>query len=935
MKVLKYKTNDTIVFDNNDSFRSILSGKVDFFLIEKNYDTHRGHRRYVFTLGKNCLFPVFKTDREKESFCLIGIANSDVEIGVQKKFDISICDAAMNTLEKCLPANNRLDPRAQKITVLSTLELDPEEHLVNDSKAGVWIKANKGEVCINSYNELSITPETGFLALPPNAFVDAKTYCRLSTCSNEELASRKEASLSIQKCIHTSLDISLDSILAKEALEFERIKNRKEKNEEELDTSLRDLSKLFEETKHTSVMGGNLHAVLVRICRQLGVTLRMPSDSSQDDLESILEATELRTRTVMLKDDWWNYNCGVLLAWKEEESVPVALIPSGHGYKMYAPGHSSVRVTSSIAATLKNTALALYVPLPSHSLGVKDILKYILNCIKPYDVIMYLIAGIGVSILALAIPAMTERLFGVIVPHQETSSLIAVTFFLGATVIVSAILKISQHISHLLFETQSGAPLQAAVWDRLYHLPVNFYKKYGASELLRRASGVESMQKLLTGSCIQGVLGIVELISGFFLMMKYNSKLAFVLFIINIVVMLPFIRLCFAIGHAEHAIADEEAKSTDVGLEIIQGITKFKTTNTEIKAFSIWEKAFSKVLRLSFKRDKKESVVLSITSIIPSLFLLLLYILYMTGIFESMSMGAFLAFSAAFTAVSQVIVEFCHSALELGEVKASYQHLKPILEECPEGTNASAGPENLKGNIELKDIVFRYSPDLPTVLRGLSINIPAGSNIAITGKSGCGKSTIVRLLLGFEKPEAGVVSYDGQDISVIDCRTIRKQLGVVLQNEKVYVDDILTNITGKNSQLSVYDAWLAAELAGLDKDINSMAMGMYTTLSENGFTLSGGQRQRLFIARALVNKPKVLILDEATSALDNKTQAEITSRINKMKCTRIVIAHRLSTMQKADKIYYIENGAVAESGTYDELMDKKGLFYEMASQQLG
>jgi len=933
MKTLNYKTNDTIVFDDHDYLRTIVSGSVDFYIIEKDHNAKKGHRRYVFTLCENCFYPVFETIRESEAYCLIGIAKSKVEINQQKKFDISMCDAAMNTLEKCLPANNHLDPRAQKITVLSTLELDSEEHLLNDSNSGLWIKAVNGEVCINSYEQLSITPETGFLALPPNAFVAAKTYCRLSTCTYEELVSRTEAAETIQNCIQISMDITLDSILKKEALELERIKNKKENNDEELDASLRDLSNLFNETKRSRVMGGDLRAVLLRICRQLGVTLRMPSENSQD-IESILETTGLRTRSVILKDDWWNYNCGVLLAWKEEDSVPVALIPSGHGYKMYAPGHSSVRVTAGIASELKSTASAMYVPLPSHSLTVSDILKYILRCIKPYDVMMYLIAGIGVSILALAMPAMTERLFGIIVPRQDTSGLIAVTLFLGATVIASAFLKISQHISHLLFETQSGAPLQAAVWDRLYHLPVNFFKRYGATELLRRASGVESMQKLLTGSCIQGVLGVVELISGFILMMKYNAYLALVLFIVNLVVMLPLIKICFVIGHSEHVIADEEAKSTDVGLQIIQGITKFKTTSTEIKAFSIWEKAFSKVLRLSFKRDNKEAVALSIASIIPSVFLLILYILYMTEIFGTMSMGAFLAFSAAFAEVSQVIVEFCHSALELGEVKACYHHLQPILEECPEGAAAAAGPENLKGNIELKDVTFRYSSDLPTVLRGLSISIPAGSNIAITGKSGCGKSTIVRLLLGFEKPEAGVVSYDGQDISLIDCRQIRKHLGVVLQNEKVYVDDILTNITGKNSSLSVYDAWLAAELAGLDKDINDMSMGMYTTLTENGFTLSGGQRQRLFIARALVNHPKVLIFDEATSALDNKAQAEITARINKLKCTRIIIAHRLSTIQKADKIYYIENGTVAESGTYDELMEKKGLFYQMASQQL-
>jgi len=931
MKVLTYKSNETIVFSNQKLLRRITYGTVDFFLIETNHDAHKGHRRYVFTLGKNCFYPVFETFSEGESYTLIGIANGKVEISEQRKFDISMCEAAMNTLEKCLPAENKINSRAQKITVLSTLELDPDEHLLNDSKTGVWITATRGEVCINSYEDLSCSPESGFLPLPPNAFVDAKTYCRLSTCSNEELVSRSEAVTTINECIKKSINTSLVSILKKETLELERIRNRNENNEIEFDASIRDLSKLFDENKHSSVMGENLHSVLLRICRELGVKLHMPSDGSQN-LERILEASELRSRGVLLKDSWWSYNCGVLLAWKEDESIPVALIPSGHGYKMYAPGHSSVRVTSAIAATLKNNAISIYVPLPSYSLKPADIFKYILHCIKPYDVFMYLLAGVGVSILALAIPAITEELFGVIVPRQDISGLIAIAFFLAATVIASAILKISQHISHLLFEIKSGAPLQAAVWDRLYHLPVGFFKKYETAELLKRASCVESMQKLLTGSCIQGMLGVVELISGFMLMLKYNSKLAVVLFCFNLLVMLPFLKLCFSIGHAEHAIADEEAKTSSALLQIIQGISKIKTTNIEIKSFGVWEKAFASFLRLNYKRDRKETIVLSVINIIPSCFLLILYILYMTDLFGSMPMGTFLAFSAAFAEVSAVIVEFCHSAIELGEVKACYQHLEPILNECPEGTRA-ADSEVLKGNIELRDITFRYSPDLPTVLRGVSFSVPEGSFVAITGKSGSGKSTLVRLLLGFEQPEAGVVTYDGQDISLIDCRQIRKQLGVVLQNSKIYADDILSNITGKSSSLTVDDAWLAAELAGVDKDISSMPMGMYTVLNENGSILSGGQKQRLLIARAFANHPKILILDEATSALDNKTQAEITNKINKMKCTRIVIAQRLNAIKKADKILYLENGSIAEEGTYEELMEKKGLFYEMATLQ--
>ena len=297
-------------------------------------------------------------------------------------------------------------------------------------------------------------------------------------------------------------------------------------------------------------------------------------------------------------------------------------------------------------------------------------------------------------------------------------------------------------------------------------------------------------------------------------------------------------------------------------------------------------------------------------------------------------MGTFLAFSAAFTSVACAMEDFCYSAEDLGKLNTYYNRLKPILQECPEDVASAASPGQLRGNIELRDITIRYSPELPAVLKGLNLSIPAGSFVAITGESGCGKSTLIRLLLGFEKPEAGTVSYDGQDIALMDCRQIRRQLGVVLQNGKILGDDILTNIIGTSSSLTVDDAWEAAELAGIADDIEEMPMQMYTVLGENGGTLSGGQRQRLLIARALAAHPKVLIFDEATSALDNKTQATITSRIDALHCTRVVVAHRLSTIRNADKIYYLANGAVAESGTYEELMAQKGLFYEMASRQI-
>lgn len=933
MQVLKYSTNETILFTNSSSLHRILSGTVDFFLVGFENGQPKGHRRYVFSLGEKSLFPFFDASRDNEAYCLMGLANGPVEIAEQNDCDIEICQAAMNTFVKCIPMAKEVSERAQKLSNLTILELDSGEHLENDRDSGFWITSQDGEACLNGFKEICIKPDSGYVPFPVHGFVEAKTFCCLKTCTTEEFAKLPEAADYIRSCMQASLDITLDLIIETENQEIERIRGRKVHADTEFDASLRDLSHLFCKDTDASYASDELSAALIPVCHELGVKLRLPADGSME-LERILETTGLRSRDVVLKEHWWNYDCGAMLAWREEDSVPVALIPHGHGYRLYVAGSAPVKVTAAVALTLKSTALTLYVPLPAHPVRAKDIVRYMLRHIKTRDVVMYVCAGAGVAVLSLASPAVTENLFGVVVPRQDKTGLLGVMFFLIATVVASALLRLSQFMSHLLLETKSAAPLQAAVWDRLFHLPISFFKKHGSGELLRRASGVESMQRLLSNTVIQGALNIIAVVCGFILMLRYNALLALTLIGCVILVMGLLLYAGFSIGKREQEVASEEAESTGILLQIIQGIAKFRTTCTEIKAFSLWERSFAKLLRIQYKRDGAESLMTAISSLISPCFLLLLYILYMTGSFGSMAMGTFLAFSAAFSSVAAAMEDFCYSSEDIGKLTTYYKRLQPILDECPEGVSSAASPGVLRGSIELRDITFRYSPELPAVLRGLSISIPEGSFVAITGGSGCGKSTLIRLLLGFENPEAGTVSYDGQDIALMDCRQIRRQLGVVLQNGKILGDDILTNIIGTSASLTVDDAWEAAELAGIAEDIEEMPMEMYTVLGENGGTLSGGQRQRLLIARALAAHPRVLIFDEATSALDNKTQATITARIDALHCTRVVVAHRLSTIRNADKIYYLANGAVAESGTYEELMAKKGLFYEMASRQI-
>jgi ABC-type bacteriocin/lantibiotic exporter with double-glycine peptidase domain len=255
------------------------------------------------------------------------------------------------------------------------------------------------------------------------------------------------------------------------------------------------------------------------------------------------------------------------------------------------------------------------------------------------------------------------------------------------------------------------------------------------------------------------------------------------------------------------------------------------------------------------------------------------------------------------------------------------------MDTIPEIAEGKPVIEQLSGAIELCNVSFRYHDGAPKVIDDLSLKIRAGQYVAIVGSTGCGKSTLLRLMLGFEKPQTGAVYYDGKDLAGIDLKSLRRNIGVVMQNGKLFCGDIFSNIIISAPHLTMNDAWEAAEMAGVADDIRKMPMGMHTMISEGSGGISGGQRQRIMIARAIAPRPKIIMLDEATSALDNITQKIVSDSLDTLKCTRIVIAHRLSTIRECDRIIYLENGRIVEDGTYDELISRGGRFAELVERQ--
>ncbi|HMH99848.1 MAG TPA: ATP-binding cassette domain-containing protein, partial [Bradyrhizobium sp.] len=352
------------------------------------------------------------------------------------------------------------------------------------------------------------------------------------------------------------------------------------------------------------------------------------------------------------------------------------------------------------------------------------------------------------------------------------------------------------------------------------------------------------------------------------------------------------------------------------------------------RALAGWAGQFAVQKRYFIASQRIGNVLVAFEMIFPTIATLIIFSLAAhTGSQLMTNLGAFLGFLAAFGQSTAAFGSLASSVSESLVAVPQLMRLEPIIAAAAEIAEDRRTPGELSGEIELSGVTFRYVEGGPKVLDDITLRIARGEYVAIVGPSGSGKSSLLRLLLGFEQPEAGTIFYDGKALNTLDISTVRRQLGVVLQDTKLATGTLYENICG-GVELTLDQAQEASRLAALDVDIAQMPMGMHTLVAEGISTLSGGQRQRVLIARALARRPRLLFFDEATSALDNQTQAVVAKTLERLDVTRIVIAHRLSTIRNAGRIVMMVDGRIVQSGSYKELIGADGPFSEFARRQL-
>ena len=670
-------------------------------------------------------------------------------------------------------------------------------------------------------------------------------------------------------------------------------------------------------------------------CRALSIPIADEScfAGKEMSVQEIARMSRFACRSIVLDPKWYASDCGTIIS--NIGGEPVACVPTGQsGYVLYNGTSGEVmKLTGKIADNIDPQAYCIGRTLPGKALRMKDVIRFSLGSIRKADLVMVVLLGLVGALIGILLPTLNQQIYDDYIPLGNYSQLIQLCVVIATFMIGNLFFDMVKRLSEFRIGSRVGYDLQNAVYYRVFHLPENFFREYDSADLAQRLSYVSHIaNKAVSTVLVSGVATGFSLLY-LFRMFKYSSKLAWIAMLLLLIYTAVAFGISTRILKHEKRIEEQKGQASSKLYQYLNGIEKIRMAGAEDKATYEYLLPFSEKQTVEIQKNRIDSISGTLSGVVTVIFSMVFYYMIVKNKL-GISTGSFMGFNSAFGSFSSAILQFVSGLVGLWQLKSQYARFRPVLETAQEDDVDCELPGKLKGGVSLRNIRFSYAPEGINVLDGIDLDVKPGEYIGIVGASGCGKSTLLKLLLGFEEPKDGQVLYDGKNIKTLDKRELRKNLGVVLQNGKLISGSIYDNITITAPQATMQDINRVIEAVGLKSDIEQMPMGIHTVLSENSGTISGGQQQRILIARAIISNPAILIFDEATSALDNLTQAAVCESLDQMKVTRIVVAHRLSTIRQCDRIIVLDRGRIAEQGDYEMLMDKKGLFYSLAVRQI-
>jgi len=958
---MRVSGNTPFLLDDPDSLWWVAEGQLEVFSVLLNDGVPAGSRQHFFSVhtGQVALGMALDKAGMERGFLAVGHVDTVVyrfpvaelrklAAGDLQKPAVALVDVWLRAMSGGVSQD--ITPRTTRVLRAGeTVELQGTQN-ARAARGVVWIEQPEGLLFLQTE------------AIGPGAFVFPVTQdTSVQAVSDRRVVCRATADVfgdeSCWQGIRVFCQIVRDCELMTRQLlmadELNRIGDRQSWDRQALEKTYRELGAVMAEQpaiRQEEAEGDPLFTACRTIGRRMGVDMRPPPEAGEetsrhaDRLNAIAHASRVRFRAVKLEGDWWRGDHGDLLAHRKEDGAPVALLQvRPRVYEMHDPtAETPVRVTAEIAAGLDDRAHMFYRPFPERVLTRRDLLSFGLKGAGRDLFVMVAMAAAG-GLLGAAIPLFTRFLFDTVIPGAQRGQLLAITIALACMAFIFGLFQLCQNFAKLRMETRMDLQVQAALLDRLLSLPVRFFRQYAAGDLADRIVRLSDIRflvsSLLSLFLVSGFTGLFNTIA----MFVYDVRLGLLGLGILGATLLAGSAFCAVRLRYARKIAELDGKSASLVLQLLTGIAKLRSAGAEIHAFAAWSRLFSATRRHRFAALKNNAWFETISVALPTLAAMIIfgrlgYMLMGSGPAggagkQVVSLGSFLAFNAAFTNVLMVVLGTLAFATYAVAIFPIFERLKPIMTTVPEIDDVKHDPGELTGAVEVTHVSYRYDPDGPLVLDDVSISIRPGEFVAFVGPSGSGKSTMLRLLLGFDNPETGAIHYDAQDLRTLDTTAVRRQIGTVMQNMRLLPGSILESIRGSRP-LSLEQIKDAVRMGGLEEDIAAMPMGLHTVIGAGSSVFSGGQRQRILIARAIAAKPRIMFFDEATSALDNRTQALISHSLDQLQATRVVIAHRLSTVMNADRIIVLVKGTKVQEGTFKQLMEQDGPFADLARRQM-